>query len=505
MELRHLRCFLAVAEELHFARAAEKLHMEQSPLSRTIKELEEDLGEQLFVRTSRSTRLTRAGKLFLEHVPRVFSALQQARDSVKAAANGFHGQLRIALSDGITPSRLSSLLAMCRQEEPEVDIRLFQVPLAQQLKGLQDDLYDVGFAQSDEVGEGIAAEPAMKTRVLSVSLAAALAGSLMLAQPAAALTFVDPVNLVQNTLTAIRTLEQINNQINQLQNEAQMLMNQARNLASLDFNIVNRLRSTLANTERLIAEAQGLTVSLRSAESCFSNTSISRSSHAELRFFRSPSRLSILTVAIDSAVPPAFISLLCFSASLPLPAAATSFTAPFIASSPNITFRYSACCAVPSLFFLNELLMSLRIFSTGNILPLPSRVVIPSSRKASGALPTGACKRLNTALVLVPAILPLMPLSASTPSNAVVSSILAPAASAIGATYFIASPSSNKLVFELVKPFAITSDTRLIWSSGRLNADCMLVTISAASAISTPDASDRLTVGSVAARMASAS
>lgn len=158
MDLRHLRCFLAVAEELHFARAAEKLHIEQSPLSRTIKELEEDLGEQLFVRTSRSTRLTRPGKLLLEHVPRVFTALQQARDSVKAAANGFHGQLRIALSDGITSSRLPALLAMCRQEEPEVDIRLFQVPLSQQLRGLQDDLYDVGFAQSDEVGEGIAAE-----------------------------------------------------------------------------------------------------------------------------------------------------------------------------------------------------------------------------------------------------------------------------------------------------------------------------------------------------------
>ena len=157
MELRHLRCFLAVAEELHFARAAERLHIEQSPLSRTIKELEEDLGDQLFIRTSRSTRLTRAGKLFLEHVPRVFTALQQARDSVKAATNGFHGQLRIALSDGITPSRLPALLAMCRQEEPEVDIRLFEVPLAQQIKGLHDDLYDVGFAQSDEVGEGIAA------------------------------------------------------------------------------------------------------------------------------------------------------------------------------------------------------------------------------------------------------------------------------------------------------------------------------------------------------------
>jgi DNA-binding transcriptional LysR family regulator len=125
------------------------------PLSRAIKELEEDLGIQLFVCTTRSTRLTRAGKLFLEHVRRFFTALQQARDSVRAAANGFHGQLRVALSDGITPSRLPALLALCRQEEPEVDIRLFEVPLSQQIKGLHDDLYDVGFAQSDEVGDGI--------------------------------------------------------------------------------------------------------------------------------------------------------------------------------------------------------------------------------------------------------------------------------------------------------------------------------------------------------------
>ncbi|MCK4141940.1 LysR family transcriptional regulator [Ralstonia pseudosolanacearum] len=160
MELRHLRCFLAVAEELHFARAAERLHIEQSPLSRAIKELEEELGVQLFVRTTRSTRLTRAGKLFLEHVPRVFAAIQQARDSVKAAANGYHGQLRVALSDGITPALFSAFLALCRQEEPEVEIRLSQVPLSQQLKGLHDDLYDVGFAQSDEVGDGINTVPA---------------------------------------------------------------------------------------------------------------------------------------------------------------------------------------------------------------------------------------------------------------------------------------------------------------------------------------------------------
>ena len=160
MELRHLRCFLAVAEELHFARAAERLHIEQSPLSRAIKELEEDLGVVLFARTTRSTRLTHAGALFLEHARRVLTALEQARDSVKAAANGFHGQLRVALSDGVTPSRLSALLALCRQEEPEVEIRFFEVPLSQLLKGLQDDLYDVGFAQSNEVGDGIVAVPA---------------------------------------------------------------------------------------------------------------------------------------------------------------------------------------------------------------------------------------------------------------------------------------------------------------------------------------------------------
>ncbi len=159
MELRHLRYFLAVAEELHFARASERLHIEQSPLSRAIKELEEELGVVLFARTTRSTRLTRAGKLFLEHVRRVLAALEQARDSVKSAANGFHGQLRVALSDGITPSRLPSLLALCRQEEPEVELRFFEVPLSQQIKGLHDDLYDVGFAQSDDVGDGITAIP----------------------------------------------------------------------------------------------------------------------------------------------------------------------------------------------------------------------------------------------------------------------------------------------------------------------------------------------------------
>lgn len=151
---------MAVAEELHFARAAEKLHIEQSPLSRAIKELESDLGLLLFERTTRTTRLTHAGHVFLEHAPRVFAALNQARDSVKAAAAGYHGQLRIALSDSISQARLTTLLALCREEEPDVDIRLSEVPFTQQVRGLSGDLYDAGFAQSVEVDDGLIAEAA---------------------------------------------------------------------------------------------------------------------------------------------------------------------------------------------------------------------------------------------------------------------------------------------------------------------------------------------------------
>ena len=106
------------------------------------------------------------------------------------------------------------------------------------------------------------------------ALAAATAMAFGIAQPAHALfgvgdVVLDPTNLVQNTLTAARTLEQINNQVRQLQNEAQMLINQARNLTSLPFNVVSRLRSTLATTERLIAEAQGLAYDVASMDQEF--------------------------------------------------------------------------------------------------------------------------------------------------------------------------------------------------------------------------------------------
>lgn len=143
MEMRHLRCFPAVAEELHFARAAERLHIEQSPLSRAIKELEEDLGVRLFIRNSRSTRLSRTGQVFKEHVPRMFTTLQQVRDGAKAVAAGYDGQLRIALSDGITPPHLGAFLAKCQDDDPKVGIHLAEIPLSQQIAELREDLYDV--------------------------------------------------------------------------------------------------------------------------------------------------------------------------------------------------------------------------------------------------------------------------------------------------------------------------------------------------------------------------
>ena len=95
----------------------------------------------------------------------------------------------------------------------------------------------------------------MKKRLLAAAIAAMLCTTTTVH---AQWVVVDPTNLVQNALTAIRTLEQINNQIQQLQNEAQMLTNQARNLASLPFNVVSRLRSNLALTQRLIARAKGM-------------------------------------------------------------------------------------------------------------------------------------------------------------------------------------------------------------------------------------------------------
>jgi len=159
MDIRHLRYFVAVAEELHFARAAERLHIEQSPLSRAIKDLEYDLDVQLLKRTTRSTELTWAGQAFLDQARRVLSMVAHAKTIAKSAAQGYRGHLRVAVSDGLAQPHLTALLARCRDEEPDVEIRLFEMPFAQQLSGLRHDLLDAGFALASDVGANLLAKP----------------------------------------------------------------------------------------------------------------------------------------------------------------------------------------------------------------------------------------------------------------------------------------------------------------------------------------------------------
>jgi DNA-binding transcriptional LysR family regulator len=159
MNLRQIQAFIAVAEELHYGRAAKRLHIERSPLSRTIRQLEADLGAALLQRAPQGVRLTGAGRVFLADARRIVLASEQARAGVRAAAAGYRGLLRIALSDGIGLSRLSALLALCREEAPDVRLRLFETSPARLASGLERDLFDAGFSLAGETSDGIVAEP----------------------------------------------------------------------------------------------------------------------------------------------------------------------------------------------------------------------------------------------------------------------------------------------------------------------------------------------------------
>lgn len=167
MELRLMRYFVVAAEELHFARAAERLGIEQSPVSRAMRDLEDLLGVQLFDRSTRQTRLTWAGQVLLSESRRVLATVDQAIQATKGAAQGYQGYLRIAICDSLAQPRIATLLARSREQEPELEIRVFEMPFRQQLKGLHNDLLDVGFALSNAVNDGLVAE-AVWTDPLSV-------------------------------------------------------------------------------------------------------------------------------------------------------------------------------------------------------------------------------------------------------------------------------------------------------------------------------------------------
>lgn len=125
LELRLLRYFVAVAEELHFARAAERLGVEQSPVSRAMRNLEATLGVQLFDRSVRQMRLTWAGQVFLGECRRVLATVEQAVSAAKAAAQGYQGYLRIAICDSLAQPQIATLLARSREPWPTTDGRAF--------------------------------------------------------------------------------------------------------------------------------------------------------------------------------------------------------------------------------------------------------------------------------------------------------------------------------------------------------------------------------------------
>jgi DNA-binding transcriptional LysR family regulator len=151
MELRHLRYFIAVAEELHFTRAAERLHIGQPPLSHAIQVLEADVGALLFLRTKRSVRMTEAGKLFLIDARRILAQADQAKETARRAHRGEAGELRIGFtfSTPLTPL-FATVINRYRQQFPAVSLTLHEMATQGQLDALQQHRLDLGFVRPPE-------------------------------------------------------------------------------------------------------------------------------------------------------------------------------------------------------------------------------------------------------------------------------------------------------------------------------------------------------------------
>ena len=171
MELRHLRYFIALAQELHFGRAAERIGIEQSPLSRAIRELEVDLGVRLFTRTSRTTRITPAGATFLVEARRILKSVSAARKATLAVATGARGRLRIGISESIAQPRLARLLVRCRVEQPDVEFVVLDRSVRRQALELRHGSLDVGLAPAPICTDGLRSEP-LWSSVLGVLLPA---------------------------------------------------------------------------------------------------------------------------------------------------------------------------------------------------------------------------------------------------------------------------------------------------------------------------------------------
>lgn len=156
MELRHLRYFVAVAEELHFGRAAERLHMAQPPLSQQIRQLEAELGVALFTRTTRQVALTEAGARYLERTRAVLAAVEQAGMEAARVDAGEVGRVTIGFIGSATYSLLPRLARDLRAELPDIEVEVKGEMLTpDQVVALRDGTIDIALMRTPVPHEDI--------------------------------------------------------------------------------------------------------------------------------------------------------------------------------------------------------------------------------------------------------------------------------------------------------------------------------------------------------------
>jgi DNA-binding transcriptional LysR family regulator len=170
MELRHIRYFLTVADEGNFTRAAERLGIGQPPLSMQIKDLEAEIGEQLFYRVPHGAELTAAGRAFLESVKMLPAQASDAIHAAKRAAKGETGQLRLGFTGSATLNpKVPSAIRAFRRRFPEVELTLMENNSAMLSAALVEGRLDVAILRpADANPEGITIRPWVKETLLAV-------------------------------------------------------------------------------------------------------------------------------------------------------------------------------------------------------------------------------------------------------------------------------------------------------------------------------------------------
>src|SRR5256712_66478 len=148
MELRHLRYFVAVAEEQNVTRAAARLHVSQPPLSRQIRDLEDELGVALFDHGAKAVRLTEAGRVFLTEARAVVQRADEAVQTVRAVASGQRGEIHVGYAPSLTVELLPRALRFFQEANPGVRVQLHDLSTQEMLRGLRDGKLHVALVDS---------------------------------------------------------------------------------------------------------------------------------------------------------------------------------------------------------------------------------------------------------------------------------------------------------------------------------------------------------------------